>query len=177
MKLYLFIICFASVTMAAQKVQNSSYKTSSGENHLQLEITVPTDLKTAWELFTTDGQLKKWIAPLAHIELRTGGYIVTNYDAKKNLEDSLTNIVLPIINYIPEKLLTLKVILNDNFSKSVIAESNHLQEIIQFIPIAKNKTKIISTMVGFGDGVEWDKTYAFFVKGNTWTYEQILKLY
>ena len=29
----------------------------------------------------------------------------------------------------------------------------------------------------FGTGSDWDKTYNFFVKGNIWTYEQILKLY
>lgn len=160
-----------------QSVKNVSYLSGSNEKILQLEIIVPVGQKEAWSLFTKDEQLKKWIAPLAHIELKTGGYIITNYDAKKSLDDSLTNIRLPIINYIPERLLTLKVMLNNNFSKSVIAESQNLQEIIELIPVGKNKTKIVSTMVGFGSGIEWDKTYKFFADGNVWTYQQILNLY
>jgi hypothetical protein len=167
-------ICIA---MQAQKVENTSFISPSGEKFLRLEITIPADAKTAWGLFTNDDQLQRWIAPLAHIELKTGGYIITNYDKKKSLTDSLTSIKLPIINYLPGKQITLKVILNNNFSKSVIDESKNLQEIIQLVPIGKNKTKIISTMVGFGAGPDWDKTYTFFEKGNTWTYEQLLKLY
>ena len=30
-------------------------------------------------------------------------------------------------------------------------------------------------MIGWGQGDDWDKAYAFFVKGNTWTYEELLK--
>lgn len=178
MKIIAFIFVFSlSAVVLAQKVENTSFTSSSGERFLRLEITVPVDIKTSWELFTNDEQLRKWIAPLAHIELKTGGYIITNYDKNKSLSDSLTSIRLPIINYLPEEQITLKVILNDNFSKSVIQESQHLQEIIQLVPVCKNKTKIVSTMVGFRTGADWDKTYEFFKRGNIWTYEQILKLY
>lgn len=32
-------------------------------------------------------------------------------------------------------------------------------------------------MVGWGQGSQWDKTYDFFLKGNEWTYKEILKLF
>jgi hypothetical protein len=57
-----------SLSSLAQ-VTNSSYTTSTGEKVLQLSIEVPLDKKAAWKLFTEDEQLKRWIAPLAHIEL------------------------------------------------------------------------------------------------------------
>jgi hypothetical protein len=45
------------------------------------------------------------------------------------------------------------------------------------VPIEKNQTKIISSMIGWGTGPDWNKTYAFFARGNAWTYNQLIKLY
>ncbi|MEO6219773.1 MAG: hypothetical protein ABIO81_05055 [Ginsengibacter sp.] len=167
-----FCVFFAQ----AQVVKNTSYTTSSGEKILRLEMILPVDKKTAWEYFTKDQLLQKWIAPLVHIELKARGYILTNYDKDKSLSDS-SAIRLDIINYLTEELLTLKVDLNDNFPKSVQNEDANLQELIQFKEEGDGKTKIISSMIGWGKGTDWDKTYGFFVKGNIWTYEQLHKLF
>jgi hypothetical protein len=71
----------------------------------------------------------------------------------------------------------LKVELNDHFSKSAQSEDENLQEIIQFEYVGSNKTKIISSTIGWGTGVEWVEIHDFFVMGNTWTYEELRKLY
>jgi Activator of Hsp90 ATPase homolog 1-like protein len=178
MKRILFIVMaiIEASPVNAQKVENSSYTTQSGERVLRLELVVPVDRAKAWELFTKDEQLKKWIAPLAHIELKTGGFILTNYDSTKALSDT-SSIRLRIINYIEKELLTLKVTLNNNFALSLRNEDGNLQELIQFIDAGNGKTKIISSMMGWGSGADWDKTYNFFVKGNEWTYEEINKLF
>lgn len=168
----LLLLCISFTN--AQAVKNTSYETPGGEKVLRLEMVVPVDTKTAWDYFTKDELLKKWIAPLAHIELKTGGYILTNYDEAKSLEDS-SAIRLVIINYLPGELLTLRVKLNNSFPKSVQDEDANLQELIQFKDAGKGKTKIISSMVGWGTGVDWDKSYSFFVKGNIWTYEELYK--
>lgn len=160
----------------SQTLKNTSYINESGEKVLRLEITLPIDLTSSWKLFTSDDKLKTWIAPLAHIELKSGGYIITNYDSTKALSDS-TSIKLPITSFIDNELLVLKVILNDNFARSVRDEDENLQEIIQFVKVDSNQTKIISSMVGWGKGIDWDKTYDFFVKGNEWTYKELLKNY
>ena len=170
--LLLFCIFFTK----AQTVENTSYTTPTGEKVLRLEMIVPVDKKTAWGYFTKDELLKKWIAPLAHIELKTGGFILTNYNKDKSLFDS-SAIRIDIINYLNEELLTLKVNLNDNFPKSVKDEDANLQELIQFKDAGKGKTKIISSMIGWGKGEDWDKTYDFFVKGNIWAYEELYKAF
>ena len=175
----LFFIYFLIVitnNSFCQSLSNTSYKNQSGEKVLRLEIVLPVDITDAWQLFTTDDKLKKWIAPVAHIQLSTGGYILTNYDNTKAITDS-TSIKLPIINYIQNEILTLKVILNNNFSQSVRNTDQNLQEIIQFKKIDSKHTKIISSMVGFGTGTEWEKTYNFFLKGNEWTYNELIKHY
>ena len=176
-KMYLVSVFTMGVfTVNSQTVQNTSYTTKTGEKVLQLEAVLPIDINEAWKLFTTDEQLMKWIAPVAHIELKTGGYILTNYDKTKPLSDS-SSIRLDIINYLENELLTVKVKLNSSFSKKVQAEDRNLQEIIQFKSVGPKETKVISSMIGWGQGEEWEKTYGFFDRGNTWTYEEILKIF
>lgn len=169
-------LSFCILFTQAQTVKNTSYTTATGEKVLRLEMILPVDKKTAWEYFTKDELLKKWIAPLAHIDLKAGGFILTNYNKDKSLDDS-SAIRLNIINYLDEELLTLKVNLNDNFSKQAKDEDANLQELIQFKDAGEGKTKIISSMIGWGKGEDWEKTYGFFVKGNIWTYEELYKAF
>lgn len=175
-KVSILVFTLISFTVRSQTVMNTSYINQSGEKILRLEIDLPIDLTTAWKLFTNDEKLKKWIAPLAHIELKSGGYIITNYDSTKELSDS-SSIKLPILSYIDYELLVLKVNLNDQFAGSVRESDKNLQEIIQFKMVDNQHTKIISSMIGWGNGSDWDKTYNFFVKGNEWTYKELLKHY
>ncbi|MEO8794981.1 MAG: hypothetical protein ABI390_05905 [Daejeonella sp.] len=162
--------------LSGQTVINTSYTTQTDEKVLRLEFVLPLDKNEAWHLFTTDEQLKKWIAPLAHIELKTGGYILTNYDKTKSLADS-SSIKLNIINYLEQEQITLKVKLNDNFPKSIQNEDGNLQEIIQFVKVGPKSTKIISSMIGWGQGEQWTNAYNFFVKGNIYTYKELIKLF
>ena len=176
-RLYLLILCGPlSFGHINAQVTNSSHVTQYREKILQLSIIVPLDKKDAWKLFTTDKGLEKWIAPVAKIDMRTGGSIRTNYDINKTVDDS-TSISLGIINYVEYEMLTLKVNLNNSFPAAAKKEDKNLQEIIQFVDVGEGKTKIISTMVGWGQGSHWDEAYGFFEKGNDWIFNEILKLF
>jgi hypothetical protein len=74
-------------------------------------------------------------------------------------------------------MLTLKVNLNNNFPLEAKNDDKNLQEIIQLIDLGNGKTKIVSTMVGWGKGSHWDKAYTFFERGNEWTYKEFLNLF
>ncbi len=116
------------------------------------------------------------MAPVAHIELKTGGFILTNYDPKKKLSDS-SSIKLGIVNYLETELLTLKVKLNGSFPQNAQTSDQNLQQVLQFVDEGGGSTRVISSMLGWGQGPEWDQTYNFFVQGNSWTFEQLLKLF
>jgi len=179
MKKLLFIIIFEQLAFNSSlnaQVSNTSYVTQYGDKVLQLSIIVPATVKEVWKLFTTDEGLKKWIAPVAKIDMKIGGSIRTNYDSNKTVDDS-SSIKLDIINYIEYEMLTLKVNLNNSFPAEAKKEDKNLQEILQFVKVGEHETKIISTMVGWGQGSNWDKAYSFFEKGNVWTYKEILKLF
>ena len=175
---YIVIIVFTllSLIVKGQPVKNTSYLNHAGEKVLRLEAILPVNLDDAWKLFTIDGNLKKWMAPVAHIELRTGGYIVTNYDAGKSLSDS-TSIRLPVISFLENELIVLKVNLNNKFPLNARKSDEHLQEIIQFKKVSKNRTKIISSMLGWGTGTDWDKTYDFFARGNEMIFNELIKIF
>ncbi|MCF6133383.1 SRPBCC domain-containing protein [Flavobacterium wongokense] len=175
-KYILFFVMAVTTHSFSQSVKNTSYKNQAGERVLRFEMVIPLDIKNAWRLFSEDNQLQKWIAPVSHIELRTGGSIVTNYDSSKKLTDA-TSITMPIINFIENEMITLKVNLNGKFSKNTRDTDRNLQEIIQLRKIDDKHTKIISSMVGFGDGEDWDKTYSFFTKGNEWTYNELIRIF
>lgn len=159
-----------------QDVRNTSYVTSTGERVLRLEMILPVDAAQAWKLFTTEEGWKKWATPVVSIDFKTGGQIRSHYDKTKSIGDAGT-IHLPILNYIEGELLTLKVILSDaSFSEKLRREHGNLQEIIQFVEAGPGKTRIVSSMIGWGNGPEWDQCYEFFARGNEWTYKQLARV-
>ena len=178
MKLIYFatLLFLLPTLLFAQDVQNTSYTTSTGEKVLRLEFVIPVNKQEAWKLLASADGWKKWAAPVVSFNLKVGGLILTNYDKNKAVGDSGT-IRLPIINYLQGEMITLKVILNEAFSQKVRQEDSNLQEIIQIADLGNGKTKVTSSMIGWGTGPEWDKTYDFFSKGNKWSYEQLTKLF
>ena len=157
---------------AAQEIRNTSYVTKSGERVLRIETVVPASIENVWKAWTVPQELSRWIAPVVAIDLKIGGTISTNYDEKSTIGTAGT-IQLPIINYLEKQIITLKVNLNESFPKKVRDEDHNLQEIVQIVDLGNGKTKIVSSMVGWGTGKDWNQTYDFFARGNEWTYRQL----
>ena len=172
----LLLVNILPFLLLGQEVKNTSYVTSTGERVLRLESIVPVGKTEAWKSFCTEQGLKKWIAPVVSLDLKVGGLILTNYDSSKTVRDSGT-IRLPILSYLEGEMITLKVILNEDFAKKAREEDRNLQEIIQLVDLGNGTTKIISSMIGWGSGPEWDKTYNFFARGNEWTFRNLVKAF
>lgn len=84
-------------------------------------------------------------------------------------------ISLGIVNYVDNELITFKVNLNDAFSEKLRSEDDRLQEVIQLQRLPNGGTRVVSMMLGWGTGAEWDKAIAFFAKGNEWSYKNLAK--
>jgi hypothetical protein len=174
MGLVLGLAPLTSDEAGAPEVRDTSYVTSTGERVLRIETTVHASVNQVWECWTTSAGLQRWMAPVANIDLRIGGTISTNYSKDARVGDPGT-ILLKITNYLERELVTLKVTLNDSFPIKTRADDKDLQEIVQVKDMGNGRTKIVSSMVGWGSGKEWDDTYNFFAKGNVWTYRQLAK--
>jgi hypothetical protein len=52
-------------------------------------------------------------------------------------------------------------------------EDRNLQEIVPIANLGNGRTKIVSSMVGWGVGKDWNKAYEFVARGNEWTYREL----
>jgi uncharacterized protein YndB with AHSA1/START domain len=163
----------APVFAAAQTVQNTSPPATARERALRIEVVVPNSRNDVWDAFTTVEGLRKWVAPVVALDLRAGGSLFANYDESAEIGDPGT-IETTILNYLDGELITFKVNLNESFSDQLRSEDSNLQEIVQFVSVDDGTTKLISTMVGWGAGPDWDEAYNFFARGNEWTYRQLV---
>ncbi len=162
--------------ISQQGIVNNSFIAASGERFLRFEIVVNTSIDETWKIIATEEGIKKWMAPVALLDLRMGGMLKTNYNETAKIDEKGT-ITLGIINYIPSEMITYKITLNELFAEKCRKEDKNLQHIIQLKSLGLNKTKIISTMAGWGQGKEWDEAYTFFEKGNEWTFQKLLKVF
>jgi hypothetical protein len=162
--------------MSPQGIVNNSFIAADGERFLRFEIVVNTTIDETWKIIATEEGIKKWMAPVAFLDLKIGGMLKTNYNETAKIDDKGT-ITLGIINYIPSEIITYKITLNELFAEKCRREDKNLQHIIQLKSLGSNKTKIISTMSGWGQGNEWDEAYSFFEKGNEWAFQKLLKVF
>lgn len=160
--------------VSPDSLKTISFIAANGEKFLCFEITVNATMDEAWKTIATEEGLKKWIAPVAMLDLKIGGSLKTNYNRAAKIDDKGT-ITLGIINYIPFEMLTYKITLNELFAEKCRREDQNLQEIIQLKRVDENKIMIISSMFGWGQGKEWDEAYTFFEKGNKWTMEKMME--
>jgi uncharacterized protein YndB with AHSA1/START domain len=170
----LLIACFIPLSAQETATVDTSYITKTGERVLRIEMEVPVPIDAMWRAWTTEEGLKHWVAPVVALDFKVGGSLQTNYDAQAKIGAPGT-IHLGITNYLERQLITLKVNLTDTFAKKARDEDRNLQETVQFIDLGNGKTKLISSMMGWGTGKEWDDTYSFFARGNKWTCQQLAK--
>jgi hypothetical protein len=166
----------ACLSTTAQEVFTTNLVTESKERVLRIEGIIHASQQQVWKAFATEEGLKKWIAPVVALDLRIGGALSTHYDTNASIGSPGT-IRLGIVHYLEPELITYKVNLTSSFSQKARAEDQNLQEIVQIVPWTNGTTKVISSMVGWGAGKEWDDTYNFFAKGNAWTYQRLARCF
>lgn len=126
-----------------------------------------------WAAYTTSAGLRSWMAPVADIDLRIGGRMKTNYNAKGTLDDPQA-IENTILAFEPERMLSIKV----SAPPAGFPFPNAVQKmwsVIYFQPEAGGRTRVRAVSLGFGPDEESQKMRAFFDKGNAQTLGQLQK--
>jgi uncharacterized protein YndB with AHSA1/START domain len=95
-------------------VKNTSFVAPSGERVLRNEAFVNGSLADVWNAFTTSEGLITFMAPVVHIQLKTGGIFDSNYHVRSKLGDPGT-IHNTVLNYIPMEMFSIKVGLTEQF--------------------------------------------------------------
>ena len=109
------------------------------------------------------------------IDLRAGGTIRTHYGPDASVGDPGTN-TLHILNYVPERLLTLQAEVEERWPEIMKEDAGNLMNVIVFEPLSENRSRILSYGVGYRDSEAYDELMEFFIPANEGLF-QVLKDY
>lgn len=145
---------------------------SAGERTLIEEVYVDAPVARVWRAYTTSAGMQAWGAPVVEVDLRAGGTIKSNYDPAAKIGDPGTN-TLHIVNWVPERLLTLRADLTDNWPEVMRKDAGKLMNIVVFEALGPERTKIESYGVGYGDAPEYEQLLGFFAEANAGLYRRL----
>jgi len=144
----------------------------TGERILVEDIVIEAALADVWAAYTTEKGYTAWAAPKARIDLRVGGTILTQYGADAEIGDPGTN-TLHIVNYVPERLLTLRAEIADNWPEVMKQDGERLTNVILFEALSPARTRVESYGVGYGTSPEYADLLEFFVSANKSLYLEL----
>ena len=141
------------------------------------EFDVP--LSDLWDFYTKSDQVARWMAPVAQVDLRSGGSIRTNYNPCAEIGEEGT-IDLNIVAYVPRRLLILQSDLKPQreaawMNETIYANRDRLFNLIEFEELENGRSRIVSWGLGYGQSEDWATMISFFERGNAFSYGQLRK--
>ena len=155
-------------------IQTTVKTEPNGDIFLVHEVTLNAPVGKVWAAYTTTKGWQSWVAPVASVDLKIGGLIKTNYRKGGKLTDD-DAITLNIINYVPQRALTLQAELAKNFPTVLKVREKQMYNLITFLPMGKNRTKLVSYGIGYKDSPEMMKMLKFFVQANEQSFRKLIK--
>ena len=156
-------------------IQSRIIRTQAEDLVLLQEVVVEASVQRVWEAYTTEEGWRAWASPAVEIDLRAGGTIRTHYGPEASVGDPGTN-TLHILNYVPERLLTLQAEVEERWPEVMKEDAGNLMNVIVFEPLSSNHSRILSYGVGYRDSEAYDELMAFFIPANEELF-QVLKDY
>ncbi len=130
----------------------------AAERSIDKQIDVTASLDDVWDAWTTRDGIRSFFAPDANIDPRVGGAFQIYMDplAEPGLKgaDEMRFMALQ-----PKKMLSF------DWNAPPHLEEVRKQRtfvIVRFEPVSDKLTRVSLHHTGWGDGGEWDKTYAYF---------------
>ena len=157
----------------SDKISSQIENTENGDVFLIQKVMIDAPLAKCWAAYTTTQGWQNWVAPVAQVELEIGGTIKTNYRPEGSVDDDDT-VVLKVVNYVPERILTLQANVTENFPEIMKADAERLFNVIEFERIDDEQTRVTSYGIGYKDTPEYQRLLKFFVTANEGTYEKLI---
>jgi hypothetical protein len=174
----MWILVFAFFSLIAQKEEQKVISLldtlDDGSLMLTQEFVINVPVREAWQAYSTEKGWESWAVPMAEIDWKINGTIKTNYNPEGEIGDS-TTITIHIINYIPEKMITLQAEITENFPEFMKADEKDFYNIIEFIEIGPAKTKVISYGLGYKNSQKYQDLMRYFIQGNEQTQLKLIK--
>ena len=132
--------------------------TLAAERSINKEITLDATLEQAWQAWTTREGIISFFAPDANVEARAGGPFQIYIDplAAPGMKgaDEMRFMALQ-----PMRMLSF-----DWNAPPSLPEVRKQRTfvVIRFEPVGDKQVRLLLTHIGWGEGGEWDKAYAYF---------------
>lgn len=140
---------------------------AAGDRVLCHSLVVAAPVADVWGLISTAEGWRSWAAPVAAVDLRSGGSLETSYNPDGQIGDP-GNIRNRVIAFTPERLLVIQIAnAPPDFPHADLARE--LTTALELEPIDATHTRVRVTMMGYRDGPGFDALYAFFERGNALT--------
>jgi uncharacterized protein YndB with AHSA1/START domain len=146
----------------------------SGELMLRQEIIIQAPIEKIWSAYTTAEEWKEWVTPIVEIDFRINGTIKSHYDPNAKIGDAGT-IVIHILNYIPNKLITMQAEIANNFPDFIKGEEKNMFSLVEFTKLESNSTKVTLYGIGYRNEQRWLDLMNFFIEGNEMTLMNLKK--
>jgi uncharacterized protein YndB with AHSA1/START domain len=131
---------------------------TAAERAIDKSIDIPASLDQAWDAWTTREGIVSFFAPEARIEPRVGGAFHIHMDpgapaGSKGADD---------MRYLA--LQAKKMLSFDWNAPPSLPEARQQRTfvVVRFVPLDAAHTRVTLHHTGWGDGGEWDKSYAYF---------------
>lgn len=172
------LLLFFYTQLSAQVDTESRVKSrvdSSHTNELVLiqEFEVKVPIKAAWDTYATKEGWEGAFAYRAELDFKVNGTIKTIYDEKGQIGDEST-IVLHIINYVPQKLITLQAEVSSHFPEFIKEDEKDLFNLVYFEELGPNLTKVTSYGIGYKNNSKYLSLMKFFIEGNELSYNNMI---
>jgi uncharacterized protein YndB with AHSA1/START domain len=146
-------------------VQSTIDTLPSGELMLKQEIVIQAPLEAAWSAYTSPEAWKKWVTPVVDIDFRINGTIRSHYNPGATIGDDGT-ITIHILNYIPEKQITMQAEIGEGFPEFIRENAENLYSIVEFDQVSDHSTRVRLYGMGYGTDPQWQEFMQFFIQGN-----------
>ena len=134
--------------------------TMAAERAIDKEMVVPATLDAAWAAWTTREGIVSFFAPDAVVDAKVGGpfqiYINPGAPAGMRGADDMRFLAVQ-----PKKMISFDWNAPPSLPE---ARAQRTFVIVRFAPVDDKNTRVTIHHTGWGDGGEWDKTYAYFDK-------------
>ncbi len=148
-------------------------KSDDGQLIVKETVTVAATIEDVWQAYTTSEGYAQWAAVAAEVDLRPGGSIRATYNVDGDLTGDDINTV-HIINFVPERLLTLQAEVSANWPEVLQRDAANLYNVVLFESLEPKKTRITSYGLGYTDSPELRQMMKFFKEANRSLYEKLI---
>jgi uncharacterized protein YndB with AHSA1/START domain len=155
---------FAAAPSPYPDVADSSRTLPSGDRVLRLAVDLDAPPAAVWAAFTDPAAIHRWTAPLAIIDLRSGGSMEESYAPAAKAGDP-DNIRHEIIAVSPGRLLVFR---NTNAPHQLPGREAYKQvvSILEIDDLGAGRSRLVLTQTGYAPGAPYDGLYAFFSRDN-----------